>query len=100
MTRLKLFFLFAKDYLLPGLLITFITWWLVYAKGPGAISGALLLKAGSLVLGVIGLRQYKKQEIFFYRNVGVSEWQLILATVAVDVLLWLGLLTLTVQLMK
>lgn len=98
MTHLKLYFLFTKDYLLPGLLMTLITWFLVFNSGPGAFRAALLLKTGTLVLGVIGLRRYKKDELFFYRNVGFSERRLLAVTIGTDLLIWGILLFLTLQL--
>lgn len=96
--RLKLYFLFAKDYLLPGLLMTLITWFLVFSNGPGAFRAALLLKTGSLLLGVFGLRQYKKAELFFFRNVGLSEHRLLAVTISTDLLIWAILLFITLQL--
>ena len=79
---------YAKPYLPLAIPFTLVCWWLVYAKGPAAISGAFFLKVITMLLGLAVMRKRHRFDIFFYQNVGYGERQLLLVTGAVDLVIW------------
>jgi hypothetical protein len=80
---------YAKPYLPLAIPLTLISWWLICAKGPAAISGAFFLKAMTMLLGYAVLRKLHRFDIFFYQNVGYGERKLLLVTAVADLLIWL-----------
>lgn len=80
---------YAKPYLPLAVIITLISWWLVYSKGPGATGGVFFLKLITLIIGLVLLRQRHRFDIFFYQNIGYGERQLLAVIGAADLAVWL-----------
>lgn len=80
---------YAKSYLPLAIPLTIISWSLVYANGPRAITAVLFLKVITVLIGIVTLRKRHRFDIFFYQNVGYGEWRLLTVVGTVDLLIWL-----------
>lgn len=86
-----LIFIFYKTFMLPALIITGCCLMICYEFGLGALFPSLILKL--LTLGIIFffINDYKRNEFYYYHNLGVSKTTLWVAALAFDFLLWLFL---------
>lgn len=83
-----MYFHYARAYLLIAVPITAVGWWTVYQRGAAAFGLTLFLKLFSLAVGLWWLRRRQGRVIFFYRNIGYRERDLLLRTAVADLLVW------------
>ena len=88
---------YAKPYLLPAIVLTAIAWWFTYLRGPAALSLLGSFKLATNIIGIFALRQLRRKEIYFYRNIGYDERDLLLRTGLVDLTVCLVGMTIILQ---
>ena len=95
---IRLLLTFYKSFLLFSILITLACTTLYWEYGSHILKVLLCFKIATLALTKHFIRDYKKREFYYYRNLGIRDTVLWSVTLSCDLALWLVLLTITHQL--
>ena len=102
MKPLRLILTFYKSYAFTSLLITFICLGLIYQFGAKAVELIqVLIWFKIFTLGVIffSINKYKRNQFYYYKNLGISRITLWASTLSFDFLLFLiVIITLAIKL--
>jgi hypothetical protein len=92
MKTIRLILTFYKSFAFTSLLITFICLGLLYgfgAKGIHMIQVLIWFKIFTLVATVYSVNVYKKNEFYYYKNLGLSKLTLWISVLTTDFLIFL-----------
>jgi len=102
MKTLRLILTFYKSYAFTSLLITFISLGIVYSYGDKAVEIIQVLiwfKIFTLAIIVFYIQKYKRQQFYYYKNLGLSRLTLWFSSLSFDLLLFLiAIITLAIKL--
>lgn len=102
MKTLRLILSFYKSYAFTSLLITFISLGIVYSYGDKAVQIIQVLiwfKIFTTAVIVISIHKFKRQQFYYYKNLGLSRLTLWFSTLSFDFLLFLiAIITLAIRL--
>lgn len=93
--KLRLIFNFYRSFAIPSTLITLACIGVVYTNGLSAITVLFWFKIATLALMVYFHNGYKRNELYYYKNLGISRQQLWIPSLLFDFSLFLGVLILT-----
>ena len=97
MRTLRLIGTFYKSYLIASNIITIICIELIYKYGINIITVLIWFKLITLGLIAYYINSYKKNEFYYYQNLGLSKLFLWISTMTIDVSLFVIALTITLQ---
>lgn len=90
----KLLLVYARDYLFYATLITGLSYYVFFHTGIGALTILIWFKLLTSLLGVFVHQNRKSKELAFYLNNGLGKKQLMIITLALDLLFWIaGMIT-------
>jgi len=93
--KLRLIFHFYRSFAFPSTLLTAACVIIVYTNGLSTITALFWFKIATLALMVYYFSSYKRHELYYYKNLGVSRLQLWIPSLLFDFLLFLALIILT-----
>ena len=85
---MQLGYIYSKDFF--SFLITLLTFGIFIQFGTSTITVLIWFKIITSLIGLIIHDKRKSKEIFFYMNIGVGKWGLIIYAVLVDLVLWIS----------
>lgn len=88
MKTLRLLATFYRYFFLSAFLLTIACLGPFWRFGPGTLAFIYWFKVGTLGLTVLFISMYKKKELFYYRNLGLSPILLWTFTLAADLCLF------------
>jgi hypothetical protein len=95
---LRLLLTFYRSYLAFSLAVTLSCASILWINGLKSFVFIFWFKIITLAITAFFINNYKKKELFYFRNLGVSRALLWSFTLTSDMLLYIGVLTLTYQL--
>ena len=93
MRTLRLIGTFYKSYMIASSIITISCMNLIYVYGISIVTVLFWFKLITLGIIVYYINSYKKNEFYYYQNLGLSRLFLWISTIIFDVLLFVILLT-------
>lgn len=89
MKQVRLVFTFYKSFIMASGIITLACISTVYMNGLKMLSALLLFKLFTCGLIILYISLYKKNEFYYYHNLGLSKLRLWLYTIGVDLILFI-----------
>ena|ERR1700744_315089 len=86
---------FYRSFFLLSLIVTGLCMYSIHLNGIRAFFVVFICKTLTLAAFFYFITIYKKKEFYYYRNLGVSKLTLWVATLTIDYVLFIVLLTLT-----
>ena len=87
--KLKLLFIYAKDFLVFALLLSLLSYFIYFMAGNGVLNIIFWFKIITTAIGIYVHQNRKAKELFFYMNNGLGKRQLMITAVVVDLGIWL-----------
>lgn len=87
--RIHLRYLYAKDFLIFGAVLSMISYTGWYYLGTKGLAAIIWLKILGSLLGLYIHEKKRSKEIFFYLNNGLSKWPLLRFAGLIDIAVWL-----------
>ena len=97
MTKLRLIIVFFKSFALASCIITLICISIIYAWGIETIAALIWFNIITDVLILYFINIYKQKELYYYHNLGLSKSFLWIASLAIDFILFVLLIILTLM---
>jgi len=97
MLRLRSIISFYKSYAAPSLAITIICMFFTYKYGIGTFAFLFWFKISTLGLFFYYIMNYKRNEFYYYKNLGLSKMLLWVSTLSFDFILYISMITLTLN---
>jgi len=91
MRTLRLILSFYRSFAFASITLTFACISIVYTNGIGAFTVVFWFKMATLGLIFYFINNYKKHELYYYKNLGVSRWMLWIPTLTFDFILFIVL---------
>jgi len=88
MKTINLLFSFYRTYALFSLLMTICCDYILYKWGINTLNTLVWFKVLTLSLAFLHIRNYKKYEMYYYLNLGLSKRVLWISTMAFDLILF------------
>ena len=98
MKKIFLLFEFYKTYAFASLLITASCLSILYRWGMGTFFALFLFKLITLALFYYFICEFKKNDFFYYKNLGLAKLQLWVFTITFDMFLYLTLVSIVMKL--
>lgn len=98
MNKVKLVFTFYRSFAFVSILISFSAAAIIHAYGIKTFTALFWFKIFSLILFAFFVAGFKKKELYYYRNLGLSGCMAMSLAMLLDMLLFLGILTLSILL--
>lgn len=95
--NIRLLFTFYRYFIWASVFIDAACAYILWQNGIGAYKGLFWLKLFSMGISFYLVNEYKKHEYFYFYNFGLSKKMLWITTLAVDLLLFFGLMILAYQ---
>lgn len=92
MNKLRLMFTFYKSFIIASGIITIACLNNLYLYGLRTLTAILIFKLMTLVLIILFINLYKKNEFYYYHNLGLSKLKLWLSTLGIDMALFVVLI--------
>lgn len=86
---LRLILSFYRSFAFASATLTFACISIVYANGIYAFTVVFWFKMATLGLIFYFINNYKKHELYYYKNLGVSKWMLWIPTLTFDFILFI-----------
>ena len=90
--HIRIVLTFYSSYYITSLIISLACASIVLSAGLTAMSGVLLIKTLSLVIIYFFISAYKRQEFYYYQNLGFSKKRIWVFSIMADVMLFFMLM--------
>lgn len=92
MNQLRILFTFYKSFIIASSIITIACLNTLYVNGLRTLTTILVFKLLTLGLIIMFINMYKKNEFYYYHNLGLSKLKLWLSTLGFDMALFVVLI--------
>jgi hypothetical protein len=93
MQKIKLLFIFYRNYIIPSLMLTGLCCWIFISHGPATLSSLFLFKILTYAPIAFLVHERRKETYYFYANLGLGWRALYLGSMAPDLVFFILLLT-------
>ena len=98
MNNIRIVLTFYSSFIIASSLITLACLISIYKNGPGALAYLLPLKIFSAGVIIIFINHFKKNEFYYYQNLGLSKTSLWLITMGIDMIIFILSITMLISL--
>ena len=97
MKTLRLLLTFYKSFAFASVIITLSCMSIIFTEGIKTITALIWFKIVTLFLIFFFINNYKRNEFYYYQNLGISKLFLWISTMAMDIIMFLLLITITLM---
>lgn len=91
MRTLRLILSFYRSFAFLSMILTSACILIVYTNGISTFTVLFWFKIATLGLTFYSVNNYKKRELYYYKNLGISKWMLWIPTLTFDLILFIAL---------